>query len=167
MSFAFERRYRGPGPIPFGPASMRAWEPLWRGGTGVTSLLLLVGLLAAGVFSGVPAAAGQGSGEKEIATRDVQSPFKVQVQRNMVLVRAIVRDSNGRPVPRLRKEDFRLWDNGKPQEIDQFALNLPAAPWPWRAPPPARSRMRKLLQRRERRIRRRETSRRFTSMISK
>jgi VWFA-related protein len=122
MSFAFERRYRGPGPIPFGPASMRAWEPLWRGGTGVTSLLLLVGLLAAGVFSGVPAAAGQGSGEKEIATRDVQSPFKVQVQRNMVLVRAIVRDSNGRPVPRLRKEDFRLWDNGKPQEIDQFAL---------------------------------------------
>ena len=101
---------------------MRAWEPIWRGGMGVTSLLLFVGLLAAGVFSGVPAAAGQGSGEKEIATQDVQSPFKVQVQRNMVLVRAIVRDSNGRPVPRLRKEDFRLWDNGKPQEIDQFAL---------------------------------------------
>jgi VWFA-related protein len=89
---------------------------------GVTSLLLFVGLLAAGVFSGVPAAAGQGSGEKEIATQDVQSPFKVQVQRNMVLVRVIVRDSNGRPVPRLRKEDFRLLDNGKPQEIDQFAL---------------------------------------------
>jgi VWFA-related protein len=40
----------------------------------------------------------------------------------MVVVRAIVRDSNGRPVPRLRKEDFRLLDNGKPQEIDQFAL---------------------------------------------
>jgi VWFA-related protein len=89
---------------------------------GVTSLLLFVGLLAAGVFSGVPAAAGQDSGEKEIATQDVQSPFKVQVQRNMVLVRVIVRDSNGRPVPRLRKEDFRLLDNGKPQEIDQFAL---------------------------------------------
>jgi VWFA-related protein len=95
---------------------------MWRGGIGGTSRLLLVGLLAAGVFSGVSAAAGQGSAEQEIATQDVQAPFKVQVQRNMVLVRAIVRDSNGRPVPRLRKEDFRLWDNGKPQEIDQFSV---------------------------------------------
>jgi VWFA-related protein len=122
MSFAFERRYRRLGRTPFRPASMRAWEPIWRGAMRVASLLLLVGLPAAGVFSGVPAAAGQGSGEQEIATQDVQSPFKVQVQRNMVLVRVIVRDSNGRPVPRLRKEDFRLLDNGKPQEIDQFAL---------------------------------------------
>jgi VWFA-related protein len=128
MNFAFERRYRGPGPTPLGPVSLRAWEPLWRGGMGATPLLLWVGLLAAGVFSGVPAAAGQGSGEKEIATQYVQAPFKMQVQRNMVVVRAIVRDSNGRPVPRLRKEDFRLWDNGKPQEIDQFALESTSRP---------------------------------------
>ena len=40
----------------------------------------------------------------------------------MVLVRVIVRDANGRPVSGLRKEDFRLFDNGKPQEIDQFAV---------------------------------------------
>src|SRR5208337_4923414 len=126
MSFAFERRYRGLGRTPLGPASLRAWDPIWRGGLGVTSLLLLVGLLGAGVFSGVPAAAGQGSGEKEVATQDVEAPFKVQVQRNMVVVRAIVRDSNGRPISRLRKEDFRLFDNGKPQEIDQFAVESPS-----------------------------------------
>jgi VWFA-related protein len=122
MKFAFERRYRGLGATPLGPVSLRAWECIWRGGMGVTSGLLWAGLLAAGVFSGVPAAAGQGSGEQEIATQDVQAPFKVQVQRNMVLVRVIVRDSNGRPVARLRKEDFRLFDNGKPQEIDQFSV---------------------------------------------
>jgi len=68
------------------------------------------------------AMAGQAAGEKEIATQDVQSTFKLQVQRNMVLVRAIVRDSNGRPLPHLQKEDFRVFDNGKPQEIDQFAV---------------------------------------------
>ena len=74
------------------------------------------------IFSVAQAIAGQASGEKEIATQDVQSTFKLQVQRNMVLVRVIVRDSNGRPVPNLRKEDFRLFDNGKPQEIDQFSV---------------------------------------------
>ncbi len=127
MKFAFERRYRGLGPTPLGPVSVRAWERIWRGGMGVTSRLLWAGLLAAGVFSGVAAAAGQGSAEQEIATQEVQAPFKVQVQRNMVLVRAIVRDSNGRPVARLRKEDFRLFDNGKPQEIDQFAVESPSS----------------------------------------
>jgi VWFA-related protein len=82
----------------------------------------LLALLLAGIFSAAQAIAGQGSGEQEIATQEVQSPFKVQVQRNMVLVRVIVRDANGRPVPGLRKEDFRLFDNGKPQTIDQFAV---------------------------------------------
>jgi VWFA-related protein len=103
-----------------------------------TSLLLFVGVLAAGVIGGVQAAAGQGSGEQEIATQDVQSPFKVQVQRNMVVVRAIVRDSNGRPVPRLRKEDFRLWDNGKPQVIDQFAVESPSHPSALARPAPGK-----------------------------
>jgi VWFA-related protein len=84
--------------------------------------VLLLALLAAGIFSVAQATAGQRSSEQEIATQDVQSTFKVQVQRNMVLVRAIVRDSNGRPVSGLRKEDFRLFDNGKAQEIDQFAV---------------------------------------------
>ena len=69
--------------------------------------------------------AGQNSGEKEISTQEVQSTFKVQVQRNMVVLRAIVRDPNGHPVANLRKEDFRLWDNGKPQEIEQFAVESP------------------------------------------
>jgi VWFA-related protein len=72
-----------------------------------------------------PAATVQTSPEKEIATQDVQSTFKLKVQRNMVLVRVIVRDANGRPVPKLRKEDFRLFDNGKAQAIDQFSVETP------------------------------------------
>jgi VWFA-related protein len=122
MKWGFEQRYRGRGPTPFGSAPLRAWEPLWRRGRRGGALLLLLALLLAGIFSAAQAIAGQGSGEQEIATQEVQSPFKVQVQRNMVLVRAIVRDANGRPVPGLRKEDFRLFDNGKPQTIDQFAV---------------------------------------------
>ena len=122
MNCGFERHYRGRGLIPFRSASLRVWEPTrWRG-SGVGVLLLLMALLVPGIFSQAHAVAGQSSGDKEIATQEVQAPFKVQVQRNMVLVRAIVRDSNGRPVSGLRKEDFRLFDNGKLQEIDQFAV---------------------------------------------
>jgi VWFA-related protein len=84
-----------------------------------------VGSLPAGFFSGVMVTAGQSAPDPEIASHDVQSPFKVHVQRNMVLVRVIVRDSSGHSVSTLHKEDFRLFDNGKLQVIDQFALELP------------------------------------------
>ena len=122
MNCGFERHYRGPGLIPCGSAPVRAWEPLWRREKRSAALLLSLSFLVAGIFNVAQAIAGQASGEKEIATQDVQSTFKLQVQRNMVLVRVVVRDSNGRPVPNLRKEDFRLWDSGKRQEIDQFSV---------------------------------------------
>jgi len=125
MHCGFERSYRGLGLIPCGSASLRAWELFWRGERRGAALLLLPALLGAGILSVAQAMAGQSSGGNEITTQDVQSAFKLQVQRNMVLVRVIVRDSNGHPVPRLRKEDFRLFDNGKPQEIDQFAVESP------------------------------------------
>jgi VWFA-related protein len=84
-------------------------------------LFVLCALAAAGIFS-ARAVAGQASSEKEIAVQEVQSQFKLQVQRNIVLVRVVVRDAKGNPVPGLRKEDFRLFDNGKPQEVDQFSV---------------------------------------------
>ena len=120
MNCGSQRRNRGPSLEAFGSASARASKPTgrgWRGGALLWSLALLVGIL-----SSPRPLASQASDEKEIATEDVQAPFRLQVQRNMVLVRAIVRDSSGRPVCGLRKEDFRLFDNGKPQEIDQFAV---------------------------------------------
>ncbi len=122
MKCGFERCYRGLGLVPSGLASLRAWCPIGRAGSRRFALLLFLALWVAGIFSVAQAIAGQAAGEKEIATQDVQSTFKLQVQRNMVLVRVIVRDSNGRPVAHLQREDFRLFDNGKAQQIDQFAV---------------------------------------------
>jgi VWFA-related protein len=87
--------------------------------------LPFIGLLLAGIFGSALSIGGQGSGEQEIATRD-EATFKIKAQRNEVLLRVIVRDSNGRAVSSLRKEDFRLTDNGKLQEIVQFAVESPA-----------------------------------------
>jgi VWFA-related protein len=99
-------------------------------------LLPLYVLLAAGGQAGAPPATVQTSPDKEIATQDVQPSFSFRVQRNMVVVRVIVRDQSGRPVPKLRKEDFRVFDNGKAQVIDQFAVESGRAA---AAAPPAAS----------------------------
>jgi VWFA-related protein len=56
--------------------------------------------------------------------------FKVRV--NLVLVRVVVRDANGKVVPNLKKEDFELRDNRKPQTISTFSIETPAS----RASPP-------------------------------
>ncbi len=49
--------------------------------------------------------------------------FKVRV--NLVLVRVVVRDDKGKVVPNLRREDFQLFDNRKPQAITYFSTETP------------------------------------------
>ena len=61
----------------------------------------------------------------EVVTRDSAATFKVRV--NLVLLRVIVRDSAGKVVENLKKEDFILSDNRKPQTISTFSLDTPAS----------------------------------------
>jgi VWFA-related protein len=61
----------------------------------------------------------------EIISHDIPATFKVRV--NFVLVRVVVRDSNGRVIPNLKKEDFQLEDNRKLQSISSFSLETPAS----------------------------------------
>ena len=68
--------------------------------------------------SGVPEATQ--SNESEISTKDADAPIKVEV--NLVLVPVVVKDSSGNPVSGLKKEDFQLRDNGKPQTISTFSM---------------------------------------------
>src|ERR1019366_3976539 len=62
----------------------------------------------------------------EMSSREETSTtFKVKV--NLVEVRAVVRDTQGNAVGNLRKEDFQLTDNGKPQVITKFSMEQPGA----------------------------------------
>jgi VWFA-related protein len=61
----------------------------------------------------------------EVVTRDSSTTFKVRV--NVVLVRVVVRDQKGKPIDSLKKEDFQLFDNRKPQTISTFSLETPAS----------------------------------------
>jgi VWFA-related protein len=88
--------------------------------------LPLLGALMAGTLGAPRAAEPQDVSPAELTTQETQPTFKLQVERNVVLVRVIVRDSRGRPVGDLKKEDFRLWDSGKAQVITHFAVESPS-----------------------------------------
>jgi VWFA-related protein len=58
-------------------------------------------------------------------SRDEPTTFKVNVR--LVLVRVVARDAKGHAVGSLHKEDFQLFDKGKPQVISQFSVEQPGA----------------------------------------
>jgi VWFA-related protein len=59
----------------------------------------------------------------EISSHEQATTFKVNVK--LVVVRVVARDSQGHAIGNLRKEDFQLFDNGKPQVITHFSLEQP------------------------------------------
>lgn len=62
---------------------------------------------------------------QEIASHDAPATFKVRV--NLVFVRVVVRDPNGKVIKNLKKEDFQLADNRKLQVISTFAVETPGS----------------------------------------
>jgi VWFA-related protein len=71
----------------------------------------------------VPAPAAATGQNEEVSSRDTPTTFKVRV--NLVLVRVVVRDSQGKVVSNLKKEDFQLYDNRKLQTISSFSMETP------------------------------------------
>src|SRR5580698_3295074 len=56
----------------------------------------------------------------EMSTRDTPATFSTKV--NLVMVPVVVRDAKGKAIGTLQKEDFQLFDKGKPQVISRFSL---------------------------------------------
>jgi VWFA-related protein len=55
-----------------------------------------------------------------MTSRDVPATFSTKV--NLVMVPVVVRDAKGKVIGTLQKEDFQLFDRGKPQVIARFAV---------------------------------------------
>jgi VWFA-related protein len=99
----------GPGPAPAAP-SASAPAPPTQGEPGKQD---------AAKSSNAP----QPSDNSELVSQDSPATFKVRV--NLVLVRVVVRDNQGKVVTNLRREDFQLFDNRKPQAITYFGTETP------------------------------------------
>jgi VWFA-related protein len=88
------------------------------------SLAIAATLLAAFVFPVKPARA-------QVPTNTTASDLpatRLKVTSNLVVVRVVVRDAQGKPVKGLRKEDFKLFDSGKEQPIAQFETESAVEP---------------------------------------
>src|SRR5258708_22017102 len=70
-----------------------------------------------------PSTQAPGNETSEVSTRDTPPTFRVRV--NLVLVRVVVRDSSGKVVTSLKKEDFQLSDNRRAQVISTFSTETP------------------------------------------
>jgi VWFA-related protein len=84
----------------------------------MTRAILTLALVAA-----VPPAAGQTASPQnspEMTTREQTVTFKTAV--NVVNVPVVVRDSQGQAVGNLTKDDFQLFDRGKPQIVSRFTV---------------------------------------------
>jgi VWFA-related protein len=69
----------------------------------------------------VLSAPGTGSSQPTVGEADNADDFKLKVDVQLVMVDATVRDRSGRPMEALRREDFRVFENGLEQTIQSFS----------------------------------------------
>jgi VWFA-related protein len=86
-------------------------------------------LPASGFFIGSPPAFSQKTDKTSAAAAEKKPPFQLKVNSNLVVMRVVVRDAEGKPVAGLQKEDFQVLDRGKEQSITQFDVET-ASPSP-------------------------------------
>ena len=118
---------------------------------GRTPRLVALGAVGLGVLTLAVHAprAGQTSIAPEVRSQESPPAFQFHSQRNLVTVRVVVRDPRGRTVAGLRSGDFRVFEDGKLQQVSSFTVETaggdatdevppsPAAqPGEMKAPPP-------------------------------
>ncbi len=88
---------------------------------GAASALLLLGAIAcAQTTQNTPPQNTAPQNTAEMTSHDAPATFSTKV--NLVMVPVVVRDGKGKAIGTLQKEDFQLFDKGKPQVISKFSV---------------------------------------------
>lgn len=85
-------------------------------------LLILVSALLVSLWLGSVVGKEKKSPQnQEAKTKEITSSFSLKIPVNVVVVSAMVTDKQGKPVRDLSVEDFKVYEDGKPQPIHTFA----------------------------------------------
>jgi VWFA-related protein len=95
----------------------------------------LLSILGTGVAQTPPQTPPPQDQSAEMTTHDTPATFRTKV--NLVLVPVVVRDKGGHAVGNLHKEDFQLFDKGKPQTISSFSVETLNSQMAGQPKPPA------------------------------
>ena len=88
-------------------------------------LLAMVCLIAVPLLEGQSAPPAEEEEFKVISQPyEPQDATAIRVQSTMVEVNVVVRDAKGKPISGLKREDFEVYDQGKPQTISFFNEDL-------------------------------------------
>lgn len=85
------------------------------------TVLILLALLYSGPFA-------IQTNAQSVSDNAIHSIPPLQIDVRNVLVDVVVTDSKGNAVPGLKKEDFKVLENGKPQNVQFFEPHFPSAP---------------------------------------
>ncbi len=91
----------------------------------ILGTLITIGGITASIVSS-PASPNAQQSPPEISTQDADTTFTLKTEQNTVLVPVVVRNSKGEAIDDLRKEDFRVFDRGKPQTIVSLTIEKPS-----------------------------------------
>jgi VWFA-related protein len=98
----------------------RCWFRFFaRGATAVTFALLLLPIYEPRALSQTTDGSSARQSQKSAAS--ISAPV-IRAKVNEVLVPVVVRDAHGHPVDNLSRDDFQVFDNGKPQTITGFTV---------------------------------------------
>ena len=97
------------------PAASRL-RHAWRGVAVKLTCLLLAAAVALGPGLGAPLRAQPGP------AKPAEQDPAVQLKAELIEVRAVVTDKRGQIIDGLKKEDFELLENNRPQELSFFAV---------------------------------------------
>jgi VWFA-related protein len=92
---------------------------IFRLNKGTSLLMILLGFATLGL-SEPPGAADKGKSDQK--KKEAGSGFTIKVPVDVVVVNALVTDKKGEPVKDLTVNDFKIYEDGKPQPIHTFTL---------------------------------------------
>ena len=90
------------------------------------STTLTVALFWAGVLTGLA-----GAQEPRPSTQPPPDETLVRIETELVQIDVLIEDREGRPVRGLKREDFQLLEDGKPQPLAHFAIGTTERPARW------------------------------------